>query len=49
MAASRRVLKISGSESPTGRTKQAESCPSLTPAFIRVGELGRKVSEAIIS
>ena len=26
----------------TGRTKQAESCPSSRPAFINVGELGRK-------
>ena len=33
--------KISSMESPTGRTKHAESCPSWRPAFIRVGELGR--------
>ena len=33
--------KISSMESPTGSTKQAESCPSSRPAFIRVGELGR--------
>jgi len=34
--------KISSMESPTGRTKHAASCPSSVPAFMRVGELGRK-------
>ena len=33
---------ISSMESPTGSTKHAESCPSSLPAFISVGELGRK-------
>jgi hypothetical protein len=32
--------KIPGMESSTGRTKQAESCPSSRPAFINVGEFG---------
>ena len=34
--------KMSSMESATGSTKQAESCPRGRPAFIRVGELGRK-------
>jgi hypothetical protein len=34
--------KISSIESPTGRTKQAESCCSGRPALPSVGELGRK-------
>ena len=34
--------KIPGRESSTGMTKQAESWPSSVPAFMRVGELGRK-------
>ena len=33
--------KMDSMESSTGRTKQAESCPSSRPAFIRVGLLGR--------
>ncbi|OPY01355.1 MAG: hypothetical protein A4E66_02758 [Syntrophus sp. PtaB.Bin001] len=41
--------KISSMESPTGRTKQADSCPSSRPAFIRVGELGRNSKAVIIS
>ena len=36
-----------GSESSTGRTKQAASCCSGSPAFISVGELGRKRSSRI--
>ncbi len=36
------VLKMLSMESSTGRTKQAESWPILVPAFMRVGELGRK-------
>ena len=36
------VSKISTMLSPMGRTKQAESWPRGRPAFIRVGELGRK-------
>ena len=40
--------KISSMESPTGRTKQADSWPSSRPAFIRVGELGRNSREVII-
>ena len=41
--------KMSGIASPTGRTKQAESCPAGLPAFISVGELGRNSSVAIAS
>jgi hypothetical protein len=37
-----RLLKIPSRVSSTGRTKQAESCPLAVPAFIRVGEFGRK-------
>jgi hypothetical protein len=40
--------KMSSMESPTGKTKQADSCPSSRPAFISVGELGRNSSWAII-
>ena len=40
--------KISSMESPTGSTKQAESWPRGRPAFIRVGELGRKSRSVII-
>ncbi|OPY77489.1 MAG: hypothetical protein A4E70_02584 [Syntrophus sp. PtaU1.Bin005] len=40
--------KISSMESPTGRTKQADNCPSSRPAFIKVGELGRNSREVII-
>ena len=43
-AASRRVPKIDSMLSSTGRTKQAESWLSGVPAFIKVGELGRKSS-----
>ena len=39
--------KISSMESPTGSTKQAESCPRGRPAFMSVGELGRKSSSVI--
>ena len=41
--------KISSMLSPTGSTKQAESCPSGRPAFISVGEFGRNRSEVISS
>src|SRR2546428_236939 len=43
-AASRRVSKIPRSESATGRTKHAASCPPGRPAFISVGEFGRNSS-----
>ncbi len=36
-------------ESSTGRTKQAESCWRRRPAFISVGELGRKSSRVMQS
>ena len=36
------VSKIPSSESSTGRTKHAASCPSSLPAFISVGEFGMK-------
>ena len=49
MAANFTASKISSMESPTGRTKQAESWPSSEPAFISVGELGRKRQSVIIS
>jgi len=39
---------ISSMESPTGSTKQAESCPSSRPAFIKVGELGKNSRLVII-
>jgi hypothetical protein len=35
------LSKIDSRESATGSTKQAASCWSGRPAFIRVGELGR--------
>ena len=41
-----KMLVISSS---TGITKQAESCPMGVPAFINVGELGRKSRLAISS
>ena len=41
--------KMSSIESATGSTKQADSCPRGRPAFIRVGELGRKSRLVIIS
>jgi len=44
IAAHLRQSKISGRESPTGRTKHALSCPRLVPAFMRVGVFGRKSS-----
>ncbi len=34
--------------SSTGRTKQAASWPSLRPAFIKVGELGKNLSSVIM-
>jgi hypothetical protein len=43
-AASRKVPRIDSIVSSTGSTKQAESCPIAVPAFIRVGEFGRKSS-----
>ncbi len=42
------VSKMLSIESSIGRTKQAESCWSSAPAFIRVGELGRKSRVAIM-
>ena len=36
--------KIDSMESPTGRTKHAESWPSSRPAFMRVGLLGTNSS-----
>src|SRR5574341_1530486 len=39
---------ISSIESPTGSTKQAESCPSSVPAFMSVGEFGKNSRDAII-
>ena len=42
------VSKMLSIESSIGRTKQAESCWSSAPAFMRVGELGRKSRDAII-
>ena len=35
--------------SSTGSTKQAESWPKSRPAFIRVGELGKKSRPVIMS
>ena len=35
-------------ESSTGKTKHAESCCNGLPAFINVGELGKKSKEDII-
>jgi len=49
MAANFTASKISSMESPTGSTKQAESWPSSEPAFISVGELGRKRQSVIMS
>jgi len=43
-----RAVKIDSSESSTGRTKQAASCPSSVPAFMSVGEFGRN-SRAVIA
>ena len=43
----RKVSKMLVIESSTGRTKQAESCWNWRPAFISVGELGRKRSLTI--
>src|SRR4030067_709474 len=41
------AVNMDSRESSTGRTKQAASCCSLLPAFIRVGEFGRNSSERI--
>ena len=41
--------KIDSIESSTGSTKHADSCWSSRPAFISVGELGRKSSRSIIA
>nr|WP_222829120.1 hypothetical protein [Oceanithermus profundus] len=46
-AVSCRVWKIASTASSIGSTKQAESWPSGVPAFISVGELGRKSSPAM--
>ncbi|MPM87865.1 hypothetical protein SDC9_134965 [bioreactor metagenome] len=43
------VSKISSIESPTGKTKQAESWPSGLPAFMSVGEFGMNLSSVIRS
>ncbi len=48
-AISRRVPKMDSMLSSTGKTKQAASCPSGVPAFMSVGELGRKSREVSIS
>jgi hypothetical protein len=40
---------ISSMLSPTGSTKQAASWPRSVPAFMSVGELGRKRKEVIRS
>ncbi len=40
--------KMLSIESSMGSTKQAESCWSSRPAFIRVGEFGKNSREAII-
>lgn len=40
--------KMDSSESSTGSTKHAASCPSSLPAFMRVGELGRNSREESI-
>ena len=41
--------KIPSMLSSTGRTKHAESCPRVLPAFIRVGELGRNLRSVMSS
>ena len=46
IAAARAVDMIDSIESSTGSTKQAARVPLPAPAFIRVGELGRKRSAA---
>jgi len=43
------VSKMEGSESSTGRTKQAASCWRAVPAFISVGEFGRKSRRCMTS
>ncbi len=43
------VAMIDSSVSSTGSTKHAASVPRPVPAFIRVGEFGRKRSAAISS
>ncbi len=43
------VSNIDSIESSMGRTKHAESCWSGLPAFIKVGELGRKRRDDISS
>ncbi|OQA20681.1 MAG: hypothetical protein BWY60_01151 [Actinobacteria bacterium ADurb.Bin346] len=48
-AVSFKASNIFSIESPTGSTKQAASCWSSLPAFINVGELGRKSRSAIMS
>ena len=49
IAAAWAVDIIESSESSTGSTKQAASVPRSVPAFMSVGELGRKRSDAISS
>ncbi len=41
------VVNIPSILSSIGKTKQADNCPSSLPAFIRVGELGRKSKASI--
>src|SRR3990167_2750792 len=41
--------KIDSIESSTGRTKHADSCPNLLPAFMRVGLLGKNFNDVINS
>lgn len=47
-AAVRSVVKIARSESAIGKTKHPASTPSGLPAFVSVGELGRKSRARII-
>src|SRR5208283_672555 len=49
IAANLTASNIDSMESPTGRTKHAESWPSLLPAFISVGLFGRNAKDVIIS
>ena len=44
-----RESKIPSMLSSTGNTKHAANCPNSRPAFINVGELGKKRSSVIMS
>ena len=44
-----KASKMPSMLSSTGRTKHAANCPSLLPAFISVGELGRNLNWVIMS